>query len=88
MVIPDPPAESVVPAIEKPVGLGVKTSLPIVTAFGGVACVGNASVLLPITSPAPEGCKLTNVPATVTPGPPAEMVVPAIENAEGLGVKI
>lgn len=52
------------------------------------AGAATASVLLPTTNPAPEGCRLTNVPATETPGPPAEMVVPAIANAEGLGVKI
>lgn len=42
-------------------------------------------MLVPMTS-LPEGPKLTNVPEIVTPGPPAERVVPATENADGFGV--
>lgn len=86
-VTPGPPAEIPIPAIENPVGFGVKTWLPIVTAFGVTDCEGNVIVLLPSTNPAPEGCSVISVPAMVTPGPPAEMVVPAIENAVGFGVK-
>lgn len=36
----------------------------------------------------PEGRRLMIVPVMVTAGPPAEIVVPAMEKAEGLGVKI
>lgn len=35
----------------------------------------------------PDGPKLTGVPAIVTPGPPSEIVVCAIGNAVGFGVK-
>ena len=35
----------------------------------------------------PDACKLTGVPEIVTPGPPAEMVVPSIEKATGFAVK-
>ena len=88
MVTPGPPAEMVVPSIEKAVGLGVKTWFPMVYTVG----VGEAAsrpremVLLPIFR-RPEGPKLTVVPSTITPGPPAEIVVPSMENAVGLGVK-
>lgn len=90
IITPGSPAEIVVPAIAKAEGLGVKTWSPIVMAVGTpgeAAEVASASVLLPITNPAPEDCKLITVPATVIPGPPAEIVVPAISKAEGLGVK-
>ena len=33
----------------------------------------------------PDDPKLTGFPAIVTPGPPAEIVVPAIGNAVGFG---
>ena len=36
----------------------------------------------------PEGWRLMMVPATVMAGPPAYMIVPAMENAEGFGVNI
>ena len=36
----------------------------------------------------PDGWRVMIVPSIVTAGPPAETVVPAMENAEGLGVKV
>ena len=81
IVTPEPPAEIVVPSIEKAVGLGVNVSPPMVyTLFGD-----SKILLLPI-SRIPEVSRLTQVPPMLTPGPPAEMVVPSIENAVGLGV--
>ena len=47
----------------------------------------SVTVLLP-TSNTPDASKLIGVPKTVTPGPPAEMVVPSIENAVGFAVKV
>ena len=47
--------------------------------------LGIVKVLLPMAN-TPEGPRLTIVPSTVTPGSPAEMVVPAIGKAEGFGV--
>ena len=43
--------------------------------------------MLPPTSNTPDASKLIGVPEIVTPGPPAEMVVPSIENAVGFAVK-
>ena len=37
---------------------------------------------------APDGPRLMIFPSIATPGLPAEMVVPAIENDEGLGLKL
>lgn len=44
-------------------------------------------VILPIAT-APDWSRLRLVPLIVTAGPPAEMVVPATEKAEGFGVKV
>ena len=41
---------------------------------------------MPMTN-IPPGSKLTGVPDIVTPGPPADIVVPSMENALGLAVK-
>ena len=87
IMTPGPPAVIVVPSIEIAVGLGVKTSLPTVNTVGKARLVGiTAKVLLPMTK-LPEACKSTDVPAIMTPGPPAVIVVPSIEIAVGLGVK-
>ena len=83
MVTPGPPAEIFAPSIEKAVGLGIKDSPPTVYTLLG----GSKILLLPI-SKIPEVSKLTRVPSMLTPDPPAEMMVPSIENAVGLGVKI
>ena len=83
MVTPGPPAEIVVPSIEKDVGLGVKVSPPTVYTL----LDGTTILLLPM-SRIPELSKLTRVPSMLTPKPPAEMMVPSIEKAVGLGVKI
>lgn len=40
------------------------------------------------TTRVPEGWRLMMVPARVIAAPPAEMVVPSMEKAEGLGVKV
>ena len=49
--------------------------------------MGRAMVRVPMTR-VPEGSRLTRVPEMVMPGPPAERVVPAIEMADGLTVKV
>ena len=85
IVTPRPPTDTVVPAIENAIGFGVITWPPIVKT-GAEAPLGRIVVLVPMTR-LPEGPKLTDVPNVVTPGPPAERVVPAIENAIGCGVK-
>ena len=85
IVTPWPPADNVVPAIENAIGLGVKAWPPTVKT-GGEAPLGRIVVLVPMTR-LPEGPKLTDVPDIVTPGPSADRVVPAIENAIGCGVK-
>ena len=41
---------------------------------------------MPMTN-IPPGSKLTGVPEIVTPGPPADIVVPSMENAVGFAVK-
>lgn len=46
----------------------------------------NVIVLLPM-SKTPDASKLIGVPEIVTPGPPAEILVPSIENAVGFAVK-
>ena len=85
IVTPRPPADTVVPAIENAIGLGVKTWPPTVRT-GSEAPLGRIVVLVPMTRLS-EGPKVTEVPNIVTPGPSAERVVPAIENAIGCGVK-
>ena len=44
-------------------------------------------VLEPMTK-VPEGWREMRVPLMVAVGPPAEMVVPAIKNAEGFGMNV
>ena len=44
-------------------------------------------VVLPIAS-APDRSRLMVVPSTVIAGPPAEIMLSAMENAEGFGVKV
>ena len=83
MVTPGPPAEIVVPSIEKAVGLGVNISPPTVYTLSGFSKI----LLLPISNN-PEVSKLTRVPSMLTPEPPAEIMMPSIENAVGFGVKI
>lgn len=56
-------------------------------AWGGVEESGMMMVLEP-RSRVPEGWRVRIVPFTVAAGPPAEMVVPAMGNAEGLGVNV
>ncbi len=51
------------------------------------AALDSTVVLVPMTK-LPEGPKLTSVPESVAPGPPADIVVPAIEKAVGFGVKV
>ena len=85
IVTPTPPADTLVPAIENAIGFSVKTWPPTVRT-GGKFPLGRILVLVPMTR-LPEGPKLTKVPNVVTPVPPAERVVPAIENAIGCGVK-
>lgn len=49
--------------------------------------VRSGMVLEPRSS-VPDGWRVMIVPSSVTAGPPAERVVPAMENAEGLGVNV
>lgn len=51
------------------------------------AALDSTVVLVPMTK-LPEAPKLTNVPKRVAPGPPADIVLPAIEKAVGFGVKV
>ena len=90
IVTPGPPAERVVPSIENAVGLAVKTWPPTVNTAApgprvGVA-EGSVMLRLPMSKTA-SASSLTGVPDNVIPGPPAEMVVPSIENAVGFAVK-
>ena len=44
--------------------------------------------MLDTTSKVPDGLRLTVVPLMTAAGPPAEITVPAMVNAEGLGVNL
>lgn len=87
-VMAAPPALIVLPATEKADGFGVivwpaMTKRPLV---GDAAVgVGILKVLLPIIK-APEGPRLITVPSVVAAGPTTEIVIPAMERAEGFGV--
>ena len=48
---------------------------------------GRENVVFPITNFAPSSRNM-DVPLTITPGPPAVMVVPSMEKALGLGVNV
>lgn len=54
----------------------------------GVVCGVESGIVLDPTRRVPEGWRLMIVPFTVAAGPPAEMVVPAMEKTEGLGVNV
>ena len=83
-----PPADRVVPAMENAEGLGVKIWSAMVYALLGLyGRVGRLIIELPIASN-PDGPRLMIVLSIVVAGPPAEMVVLIIGNAEGLGVKV
>ena len=91
-VVPGPPADKVVPAIENLVGFAVKVWPPTVKTWLFVvmmagAGVGRGIVLVPMRSE-PEGSNEMDVLSTVMPGPPADNVVPAIENLVGFAVKV
>ena len=86
MATPGPPADMVVPSIEKDFGLGLKTSFPTVNTVGEAGLAESNIVLLPM-SKAPEIPKLTTVSSIVTPASLAEIGVPSIENAVGFRVK-
>ena len=88
IVTAGPPAESMVPAMGNAEGFGVNVWPATVYALSGVyGESGRTTVELPIAN-APDRPRLMTVPLTVIAGPSAEMVVPAIRNAEGFGVKI
>ena len=95
MIVPDtvtagPPADMVVPAMEKAKGFGVNVWPGTVNGeIGGNAGDGVGSeIIVPSIASAPDGPRLMILPVTVTAGPPAEIVVPAVEKAEGLWVKV
>ena len=85
----EPPAEIIVPAMDKAAGFGANVCPA--TANGeslGKAGDGVRSGMVgPPIAHAPNRPRLTMAPATATAGPPAEIVVPALEKAEGFGVK-
>ncbi len=90
IVMAGPSAEIVVPAMEKAEGFGVKVWPATVNAFvakgvdeGSVRDI----VVLPIAN-APDSSRLMVVPSTVIAEPPAETMLPAMENAVGFGVKV
>ena len=90
-VIPAPPAEIVVPVTANVVGLGENTSVPIVSVASQecpvvLARLAMLAILVPIFR-IPDASRRIGVPAIVTPGLSAEIVVPAIGNAIQLGVK-
>ena len=62
------------------------TSNPSTLTSDANVITGKSGIVLDPTTKVPEGWRLMTVPPTVTAGPPAEMVVPAMENAAGLGV--
>ncbi len=85
-----PFAEMVVPAIEKAEGFGVKVwsaTVKASVAEGVDAGVVREIVVLPIAN-APDRSRLIVVPSTEIAGPPAEIIVPAIEKPEGFGMKV
>lgn len=84
IVAAGPPAEMVVPTMVNAVGFGVNVWLAITyTLLEG----RRSMVELPIANE-PDGPRLIAVPSTIIAGPPAEMTVPAMEKAEGFGVKV
>ena len=90
-VKPGPPTESdVLPCTPKAEGLAVKDWPATVKIDDGAAAgfvgVRRVEVLLPITRE-PEGARLTGVPDSTKPGPPAESVFPWTLKPEGLAVK-
>lgn len=81
-----PPAEMVVPAIVRAEESGLSVNVWPASVY--VLPRGRRLVVeLPIAK-APDGPRLMTVPPIVRAGPPADMVVPAIENEEGSGVKV
>lgn len=63
------------------------TSKPLIFTPAETGDVKSGVVLEPMTR-LPDGPRLTIVPSMVAAGPSAEIVVPAMENAEGFGVNI
>ena len=61
------------------------TSKPSISTPGETGDVRSGIVLEPITR-VPDWLRLMMVPSTVAAGPPTEIVIPAMENAEGFGV--
>ena len=84
IVMAGPPGKTEVPATLNPVGLAVKTWPPTVKT--ALVDDGRDIVLVPMTRP--EGPSKTGVPEMVMPGPPFTIVVPAMEMAVGLAVKV
>ena len=90
-VVPAPPAEKVVPVTAEVVGFGVISAVSTACVVSQecpvvLATLAMLTILVPIFR-IPDVSRRTGVPAIVTPGPPAEIVVPAIGNAIQLGVK-
>ena len=90
-VTPAAPAVSVFPSTITTEEDSTLTSNPSISISddgnvgGGVVKSG---IVLEPMSKIPDGWRLTNVPFTVAAGPPAEMMVLAMGNAEGFGVKV
>lgn len=77
-MIPGPPGKVDVPSMAKPAGFAVNTWPPTVNT--------SRSWYLFVLMTRSEGLSDTGVPDVMTPGPPAEMLVPAIEKSVGLAV--
>ena len=61
-------------------------SNPLISTSDNNAVLGNSGIVLDPITKVLEGSSLITVPLTVAAGPPAEMVVPAMEKADGFGV--
>ena len=90
IVTAGPSAEMVVPATEKAEGFGVNVWPATVNASAAKEVSDGVvrEIVLPSMAKNPDGSRLIAVPPTVTAGPPAETILPAIEKAEGFGVKV
>ena len=90
-VVPAPPAEKVVPVTAEVVGFGVISAVSTACVVSRVCTVVLAmlamlTILVPIFR-IPDASRRIGVPAIVTPGPPAEIMVLVMGNAIQLGVK-
>lgn len=93
IVMPDAPALSVTPSTTTKEGCDCvsiwKPSMIVISDEDEKVAWGvRSGIVLEPRSSVPDGWRVMIVPSSVTAGPPAEIVVPAMENAEGLGVNV